>query len=329
MPPLVSIIIPCYNAERWLAPTLESALAQTWPHTEIIVVNDGSTDRSLAVARGFASRGVRVLDQPNAGQSAAFNTGIRAARGEFFEFLDADDLLAPDKIARQVERLGALPPGWLATGAWARFHDEPAAAVFAPGPVARDLAPRDWVVTLWNSDSMMHGAAWLVPASLVAAAGGWNEQLSLINDFEFFSRLVLASAGVAYCGDARTYYRSGIGGSLSGQRSVAAWRSAFESVRLGTERLLATEDTPRTRAACANAWRNLAFDSYPDAPAELRALAERRVGELGVELGTPAGGRWFTLVSRVLGWKLARRLQSVRRRRATARLTSAAPRSAR
>lgn len=312
--PLVSILIPCYNAAPWLAQTLESALAQTWPHTEIIVVNDGSKDDSLTIARTFETRGVRVIDQPNAGQSAAFNTAIRAARGEYYEFLDADDLLAPDKIAHQVTRLAQFPAGWLATGCWARFKHLPDEAVFSHGPVARNLAPLDWVVTLWNSDAMMHGAAWLVPAVLVEKAGGWNEGLSLINDFEFFSRLVLAGKGVAYCRDARTFYRSAVDGSLSGQRSPAAWASAFESVRLGTERLLAAEDSPRTRAACANTWRNLVFDGYPDAPCELRAFAARRVRELGARLGRPAGGRWFRTIAFLLGWRLARRLQSARRR---------------
>ncbi len=317
MESLVSILIPCYNAAPWLPQTLESALAQTWPHKEIIVVNDGSTDNSLAVARKFEAHGVRLIDQPNRGQCAAYNAAIRAAHGQYYEFLDADDLIAPDKIERQMERLVQLPAGWLATGCWARFREIPTEAIFDHGPVSRDLAPIDWVVALWNSDSMMHGAAWLVPAALVKQAGDWNEQLSLINDFEFFSRLVLAGSGVAYCPDARSYYRSNLAVSLSGQRSAAAWQSAFDSVRLGTAQLLAHENSLRTHAASANVWRNLTFDSHPDAPPALRRLGEDRVRELGAELGRPRGGPWFTLASRLLGWKLARRLQFVRQRLTT------------
>ena len=111
MSPLVSILIPCYNAEPWLAQTLESALAQTWPHREIIVVNDGSTDLSLQIARQYEVRGIRVLDQPNRGASAARNAAFAACQGEWIEFLDADDLLAPDKIERQMrlaEAVGVL-----------------------------------------------------------------------------------------------------------------------------------------------------------------------------------------------------------------------------
>jgi glycosyltransferase involved in cell wall biosynthesis len=314
--PLVSILIPCHNAEPWLAATLESALAQTWENKEILLVNDGSTDGSLALAQSFRSRGVTVIDQPNAGQSAAFNTGIRAARGSFLEFLDADDLLAPEKIARQMARLQQLPPDWLATGCWGRFVRNPGEAIFEHGPVSRDLDPVQWILSLWSVHSMMHGAAWLVPAGLVARAGGWNEQLSLINDFEFFSRLVLASPGVAYCPEARSYYRSGLEGSLSGSRSPKAWKSAFESTRIGTERLLARVDDARAREVCGIVWRQLYWDSYPDAPADLRRMASRRAREFGLRLGRPPGGPWFTLASRILGWKLARRLQVARKRRA-------------
>ena len=192
MKPLVSILIPCYNAGRWLNATLESALAQTWPHTEIIVVNDGSRDDSLAIARSFEPRGVRVFDQPNGGQCAAFNRALREARGDFFEYLDADDLLAPDKLERQLTRLATLPADSVASGAWARFERDPAEAAFIPEPVWRDLDPVEWLITSWEGGGMMHGAAWLVPRAVAERAGGWNEELSLINDFDYFARVLVA-----------------------------------------------------------------------------------------------------------------------------------------
>ncbi len=121
VPPLVSIIIPCHNAEPWLEATLLSALGQTWPRTEIIFVDDGSSDGSVAVARRFAARGVRVESTPHRGASAARNHGLRIARGEFSQFLDADDILAPEKIERQVARLGAAPAGTVASGSLGAF----------------------------------------------------------------------------------------------------------------------------------------------------------------------------------------------------------------
>src|SRR6187399_1507760 len=102
MKPMVSILIPAFNVERWLAETLRSALAQTWPLKEIIVVDDGSTDGTLAIARQFESSGVRVATQKNQGAATARNTAYSLSKGDYIQWLDADDLLAPDKIEKQI-----------------------------------------------------------------------------------------------------------------------------------------------------------------------------------------------------------------------------------
>jgi glycosyltransferase involved in cell wall biosynthesis len=315
MPKLVSILIPCYNAEPWLAGTLESALAQTWPDREIIVVNDGSKDGSLEVARRFSSRGVIVIDQPNQGQSAAFNRAIAVARGEYYEFLDADDLLAPDKIERQMALLGDGSDEVMICGAWSRFHTDPGAAPFSPEPIWQDhLAPVDWLVCSWSGGGMMHGAAWLVPAALVRREGGWNAELSLINDFEFFTRLMLKTKEVRFCAAARSYYRSNLPNSLSNDTTPRGWRSAYTALNFGTSRLLAAEDSPRTRQACAAVFRNFYFQSYPDVP-DLGAKVKVRIAQLGHALGKPRGGPALKAVALVLGWRLAKRLQRFAYRR--------------
>ncbi len=100
-------MIPVYNGERFLAAAIESALEQTYRPLEVIVVDDGSTDRSATVARSFA--GVEVIDQEHAGPGAARNRGIAAASGEFLAFLDADDLMPPDKLELQVGYLREHP----------------------------------------------------------------------------------------------------------------------------------------------------------------------------------------------------------------------------
>src|ERR1700752_4434252 len=136
MEPLVSILIPAFNAQEWLADTLRSALAQTWHRKEIIVVDDGSTDQSLTLARQFESKGVRVISQKNEGPAAAKNKAFSASRGDYIQWLDADDLLAPDKIARQVQvfpQCGSKRT--LLSSGWAAFlyrHDR---AKFVPTPL--------------------------------------------------------------------------------------------------------------------------------------------------------------------------------------------------
>ena len=305
--PLVSIVIPCYNAARWLAGALDSALAQTWPATEIIVVNDGSSDASPAIARQFESRGVRVLDQRNRGAAAARNAGLRAAGGRFIQFLDADDLLAPDKVERQMRVLAPASPLRLASGAWARFHQESATAEFKPSANWRDLAGVEFLQLHYEEGCMMHPAAWLAPRALLDRAGPWDESLTLNDDGEYFARVMLASDGIVFCPDARSYYRSGFPARLSGRTDRRSLDSLFRSVDLTTRHLLAADRSPRTLAAVAYAWKWAAFELYPGAP-ELSRTAERKLRDLGGSPRPfPAGGR-FQLASRFFGWRLAKRL---------------------
>jgi glycosyltransferase involved in cell wall biosynthesis len=104
--PLVSILINNYNYGNYLGDAIESALAQTYPNVEILVVDDGSTDHSAAVLAAYADR-VQVLYQANGGQAAAFNAGFSRSRGEIICFLDADDLFAPEKVQALVAAFAA------------------------------------------------------------------------------------------------------------------------------------------------------------------------------------------------------------------------------
>src|SRR5262249_36511811 len=106
IPRLVSVIMPCYNGERYLAESIDSALGQTHPHVELIVVDDGSTDGSRAVAERYGER-IQWTQRDHSGIAGARNHGIEQARGEYLAFLDADDLWSPDKLERQVSALEA------------------------------------------------------------------------------------------------------------------------------------------------------------------------------------------------------------------------------
>ncbi len=99
--PLVSVIVPVYNGERFLAQTLLSLIEQQYRPLDLIVIDDGSTDGTAEIARSFPD--VRYFHQPNQGVATARNTGLRAARGEYIAFLDADDLWQPNKLSLQVE----------------------------------------------------------------------------------------------------------------------------------------------------------------------------------------------------------------------------------
>jgi glycosyltransferase involved in cell wall biosynthesis len=309
---LVSILIPAFNAERWVARAIQSALDQTWRQKEVIVVNDGSTDVTGMIAREFESAGVRVFDQTNRGASAARNRAFHESQGAYVQYLDADDLLDPAKIEVQMRRLATEEPAFLAAGAWARFHADPSTARFVPEPVWVDLQPVEWLVSSWMGGGMMHPAAWLVPRGVVERAGPWNEALTLNDDGEFFCRTLLASRGVKFCHEARTYYRSGLHGSLSSIRCREAHRSSWQATETSIAHLLARENSERTRRAAADALQRLAFQLYPDAP-DLVRLAEDRMRELGGSGLSYDGSRVTRWLSRAVGWKAMRRLQHFRR----------------
>src|SRR5436190_9110386 len=111
---LVSVIIPCYNQAHFLNEAIQSALAQTYSHREIFIVDDGSTDNTAEVAAGFAS--ARYIRQENSGVSAARNTGLKESRGEYLVFLDADDRLLPEALEIGVDCLHRHPECAFASG---------------------------------------------------------------------------------------------------------------------------------------------------------------------------------------------------------------------
>jgi glycosyltransferase involved in cell wall biosynthesis len=307
--PLVSIVIPCHNAARWLRSTLESALAQTWPRVEIILVDDGSRDDSLAMARGFEDRGLRVVSQANRGASAARNRGLELAGGDFIQFLDADDLLAPGKIAVQMARLAAAPAGCIASGEWARFQGEPGEAVFTAQPNWRDMAGVDFMLLHYDHGWMMPPIAWLCPRSAIEAAGPWREDLSLNDDGEYFCRVMLRSPGIVFSPGSRAYYRSGLPSSLSDRRDETALRSLARSIEANTGALLAREQSARVRQACANAWRQVACELYPRLPGQA-GDAERRALALGGARRRIEGGRLVRWTDRLFGWRAASRVKN-------------------
>jgi glycosyltransferase involved in cell wall biosynthesis len=306
MNPLVSIIIPCYNAEPWIAAAVDSALAQSWQEIEVIAVNDGSSDGSLAVLRRLAGPKVRVVDQPNRGAAAARNAGLSMARGEFVQFLDADDLLTPGKIASQVPLLVARGAGAVASARWARFDRNPALAVAADSPLFRDMAPIDFLLLYTAGGHMMHPAAWLVPSPIARAAGPWDETLTLNDDGEYFARVLLASREIVHAPQSLTLYRSQVPKSLSGRRDRRSLESLYRSCELIAKGLAEAEDSPRTRCALADYFQRLVYEIYPAAP-DLCRRASGRVRELGGSTLRPLMGRRQAWLARLVGWRMARR----------------------
>jgi len=316
--PLVSILIPAYNAEKWIKDALCSALAQTYPNCEIIVVDDGSRDNTLTLARQIAGEfpeKIHVTSQKNAGAAAARNHALQLSRGKFIQYLDADDLLATDKIALQVEALFQQPQLTLAMGMWGRFIEHPEQTTWAKNEaVYHAQTGVEFLQLKLETHSMIQPGAWLTPRILCERAGPWDERLSLNDDGEYFARVALCAQCLIGTPDARAHYRSDITTSLSRRRTARALRSLYTSEKLTISHLLAADASPRSRSAAILGWRRLACELYPEEP-ELALAAQQAARALGAEIVTPIGApNWVGQVARLVGWRNARRLQFLRNR---------------
>jgi glycosyltransferase involved in cell wall biosynthesis len=199
---LVSILIPCYNAEGWIAQAIESALAQSWSDKEVIVVDDGSTDCSLDVIQQFNGR-IGWETGPNCGGNAARNRLLELARGEWVQYLDADDYLFCDKIARQMEFVSAHPDldlvfGPVTVERWSE-HGSTRKLVAISEP--HDL----WVLLASWQLPQTGGSLWRKQAIL--DVGGWKQNQPCCQEHELYLRLLIDGKRFAHCPANGAVYR--------------------------------------------------------------------------------------------------------------------------
>ena len=307
--PKVTVVIPVYDAEDYLAETLRSALTQDYADLEVVAVNDGSRDGSAAILEGWKDDRLIVVHQGNAGQSAAANAGIRRSSGELIKFLDQDDVLNSCHVSAQVAAMGGQGDV-VASCRWAYFRGDIKSAVFSPRATDRDYAdPIGWIKdTLTRDCGMMGGWQWLVPRSLLDKAGMWDERLSLENDFDFTIRILLAATGIRFAPEASLYYRKGLLTSLSAGRSRRAMESALLATEQQCRNLLARDPSTEMRRICADRFQKWLYQMYPAFP-DLAHRAEGHIGELGGSTFEPRGGTIYCCLRRLLTWKQVRWLQ--------------------
>ena len=262
-----SLIIPTFNHARVLGAAIDSALAQTLGAVDVIVVDDGSTDDTPAVLARYAGR-VRVLRQPNRGLSSARNAGLAAARGTFVAFLDADDVMAPTKLAAQLEVLDRSPAiGWtycdvlmetVATGATTRASER-----FGYGARALD----GWLFPELIHGNFIPAIAPLVRRTALEAAGGFDERLTALEDWDMWLRLSLL-AEARYTPAVLVTYRIRAGGMSE------------DRVRMDKSRFQVLDKINRTRPVAleslGNVGRRLIADTHNGLGKEAYACGDWR-----------------------------------------------------
>jgi glycosyltransferase involved in cell wall biosynthesis len=307
MEPLVSILIPAYNAEPWIAETINSALGQTWSRKELIIVDDGSTDRTLSIARRFASAQVSVVSQPHHNAAAARNTALSICQGDYIQWLDADDLLAPDKIVRQLDALRGCPSTRrLLSCEWGHFIYRSHKTTFIPTPLWCDLSRLEWLLRKLDLNLHMPLSTWLVSRELTEAAGPWDIRLSLDDDGEYFCRVLVASDGTHFVPQARAFYRRAGLSSLSNVgRSDRALESQFLSMQLHIAAVRSLDDSPRVRRACLKYLQRWLIYFYPERH-DIVHRCQQLADTLGGRLEVPCLPWKYAWIQRAFGWGLAK-----------------------
>lgn len=288
----VSVVVPCYNKERYVAEAIESALAQTHA-CEVIVVDDGSSDGSLDVIRSFDGR-IRWTAGPNRGGSAARNTGVDMAAGDWIQFLDADDRLAPDKVEKQLRAMRDAPDESVAFCPWSYFHDDGAVDDRDPRPYWKSYdRGLDLLIDMWRLGGFFPPHAWLVRKSLIASVGGWDTTLTGDDDGEFFGRILCRAPAVRFTPETSVGYRSPPPGSVSRNRSLESARSFLRSWESVSAAIAEQRWDRVAKSACLNRLRVTAY-GWRDHPEILeRADAhERRIGHVGLSPSLPPTARY-------------------------------------
>ena len=312
MNPLISILIPAHNAETWIADTIRSAVVQTWPRKEIIVVDDGSNDRTAELAGQFASKEVAVVSKENQGAAAARNYVLEFCQGDYIQWLDADDILAPDKIERQLIALRETnSKRTLLSSAWATFSYRTKHARFVPTSLWQDLSPIEWFVKKMGENLYMQTATWLTSRELTHAAGPWDTHLLSDDDVEYFCRVLLASERIRFVPDARVFYRITPSSRLSYVGTSDKKKDALVlSLKLQIEHARSVEDSDRVRESCLTCLKSRLGEFYPERP-DLVTELQTLIAQLG---GAPAMPRLrpkYAWMVPMFGWKIAKSAQIV------------------
>jgi glycosyltransferase involved in cell wall biosynthesis len=306
--PLVSVIIPAHNAAPWIRESVGSAIGQTHEALEVIVVDDGSADDTAIILAEFTHPRLNVVTQSRHGAAAARNTGLSVSKGQFIQFLDADDTLSSSKIELQLEALTHEPRDAVASCEW--VHLVPRGVRTArerDGWQIRD--PLEWLVASLRGGGMMQPAAWLTPREVIERAGPWNESLTLHDDGDFFARVLASASANVFVKEARVIYRDNPEG-LSRQRSRQAAQSALAVCRSRHSVIIARRSDPAALTAIATQYAQFAYEFSGSTP-DLAAEALHEIERLDAKPDPIIGGRLFRTASRLAGFPTAMRFREM------------------
>lgn len=301
--PKVSILIPLYNSEEYIAETIDSCLNQTYENIEIIIVDDGSTDFGLDIARQYEIKyeNIKVYVQNNSGAPVARNRAFELSTGEYIQYIDADDLLHPDKIYIQMEVLKKSDDRTLAFGRYGYFKENIENTEWKDHFINKNYDnSRQFLIDLWGSGVAVIPHMWLSPRQLIEESGGWDESLAKNQDGEFFARVVFNAVKILFIENSIGYYRRDNINSISKQVSRKALSSALKSYN-SYELLMKDQlEDPEVRRALASLYSQFIYRTYP-AYQDLIEEANKKVRSFGFEKPIMKIKKYEYFLSRFIG----------------------------
>lgn len=308
---LISIIIPVYNAENFLKDSIESILSQTYPNKEIIIIDDCSTDKSFEIAKSYESDMVKVFKMlQNSGQSASSNYGITKSRGSFIKLFDADDLMNEEHLYVQYLAIKDKP-SYIAAGQIKRFfNNDLNTALHEPLANWCNLTPLEWLlIDNGKGLGMMQCGMFLIPREILVQSGYWDPTISMINDFEFFPRLLFLSEKIIFTEKAMVFYRSGNKGSLSNHLSNKSLESAHQALIKTSGLILSKEISKRSTRILAIYWSDWAYIFY-GLNIELYKSAISQYKKLTGKEYSPKNSGYTKVSDLIIGWKLTKTIKN-------------------
>jgi len=233
-PLLVSIVIPCYNASRWISTTLQSCINQTYPHIEIILVDDGSTDDSVELAKEYLSShngSFQIFHTPNGGPSRARNLGWQNAHGDWIQFLDADDFIHPSKLSLQLNLAIGLESSYsMIFSCWQRVSSD--STLEKPIPVSQIVTPQIYnpVLDVIGDGNFIATGSQIYSRMWLDRVGGFDESMNVVEDVNLLIKLATREGLFKYCpSEIPLFYYRQSPNSTSQRNPVEFSRNCFKN----------------------------------------------------------------------------------------------------
>lgn len=313
MSTLVSIIVPAYNCEKYIAATIRSCFDQTYQNFELIIVNDGSTDNTEQVILSNTDERIKYYKIENGGPSNARNFGLSKASGNLIQFLDADDILDKHKIQAQVEQYLLHGDDYIYSATMGFIIDDKKMLESNFDFYYHDLTPEQYFNFMFDHfGKYLTTGVWLTPRKLIEKTHGWDERAGLNDDGEYFSRLILLSKKIIFCKGAVFYYRRDVAMSFGKQLFTKAackkWLFSYSLYVKMFKEHLSMKTAKRLGRKALSVYYCNSFPRYP----ELLNDCKNQIRALGYRLPAAHGGKAFKLLSTFIGVENALKLRALK-----------------